>query len=203
MAGMSEIRERMDNYGVKSLFDKEAVALLSGIEVDKLSQIDSLSELRCKVNMLEATNLQKQKLEALFELSNRIVNETRKIVKIGSPEDLANLFMEDMRHLKHEEFRVVFLDTKNQIIKWKTIFVGTLASCIVHPREIFKEALLESAASIALCHNHPSGISEPSREDLELTRRLAEVGKLMGISVIDSIVIGNNKFTSLKERGDL
>src|SRR5690625_6845157 len=120
-----------------------------------------------------------------------------------SPEDGANYVMEDMRTLKQEHFVVLFLPTKNQVIHRKTIFIGSLNSSIVHPREVFREAVRRSAASIICIHNHPSGDPTPSQEDIHVTRRLVESGKIVGIEVLDHLIIGNRKFVSLKEKGYL
>ncbi|RHW35943.1 DNA repair protein RadC [Neobacillus notoginsengisoli] len=121
---------------------------------------------------------------------------------IRSPEDAARLFS-DMSILDQEQFEVVFLNTKNVVIGRKTIFKGTLNASIVHPRDVFREALKLSAASIIVAHQHPSGDPTPSREDIEISKRLAEVGKLMGIDLLDHIIIGSGRFRSIKELGHL
>src|SRR5699024_6099189 len=100
---------------------------------------------------------------------------------IRSPEDGADNVMEEMRRLKQEHLVELFLNTKNKVIHRKTIFVGSLNASIVHPREIFREAVKRSAASIVCAHNHPSGDPSPSQEDIHVTRRLVEAGKIMGI----------------------
>ncbi|WP_282142559.1 RadC family protein [Cytobacillus oceanisediminis] len=122
---------------------------------------------------------------------------------IRSPEDGANYVMHDMRFLSQEHFVCLYLNTKNQVLHKQTIFIGSLNASIVHPREVFKEAFRRSAASIICIHNHPSGDPTPSREDIEVTKRLAESGKIIGIEVLDHLIIGENKFVSLKEKGYL
>lgn len=122
---------------------------------------------------------------------------------IRSPEDGADYIMEDMRLLKQEHFVALFLNTKNQVIHRQTIFIGSLNASIVHPREIFREAIKRSAASIIVAHNHPSGDPTPSQEDIQVTKRLADTGKLIGIEVLDHLIIGDGKFVSLKEKGYL
>jgi DNA repair protein RadC len=109
--------------------------------------------------------------------------------------------MEDMRFLTQEHFVSVYLNTKNQVIHKKTVFIGSLNASIVHPREVYKEALKRSAASIICIHNHPSGDPTPSREDIEVTKRLAECGKIIGIELLDHLIIGEQKYVSLKEKG--
>src|SRR5690625_1056018 len=120
---------------------------------------------------------------------------------IRSPEDGANYVMENMRNLKQEHFVVLFLNTKNKVIHQKTIFIGSLNSSVVHPREVFREAVRRSSASIICVHNHPSGDPTPSKEDILVTKRLVESGKMMGIDVLDHLIIGNRRFVSLKEKG--
>jgi DNA repair protein RadC len=108
-----------------------------------------------------------------------------------------------MRFLSQEHFVCLYLNTKNQVLHKQTIFIGSLNASIVHPREVFREALKRSAASIICLHNHPSGDPAPSREDIEVTKRLVECGKMIGIDVLDHLIIGENKFVSLKEKGYL
>ena len=108
-----------------------------------------------------------------------------------------------MRHLNQEHFVALFLNTKNQIIHQQTIFIGSLNASIVHPREVFREAVKRSAASIIVAHNHPSGDPTPSQEDIQVTKRLNESGKMIGIDLLDHIIIGDRKFISLKEKGYL
>ena len=122
---------------------------------------------------------------------------------IRSPEDGADYVMEEMRSLNQEHFVVLFLNTKNQIIHRQTIFIGSLNASIVHPREVYREAVKRSAASIIVAHNHPSGDPTPSQEDIHVTRRLVESGKMIGIELLDHLVIGDRKFVSLKEKGYL
>lgn len=120
---------------------------------------------------------------------------------IQSPEDAANILMEELRGLDREHFGVLLLNTKNVVLTYETITIGTLNSSPVHPRELFKSAIRRSAASVILVHNHPSGDPTPSREDINLTKRMAEAGKIIGIEVLDHIIIGDNKFISLKSQG--
>ncbi|TMN23737.1 DNA repair protein RadC [Lentibacillus cibarius] len=120
---------------------------------------------------------------------------------IRSPENAADFLMEEMRQLKQEHFVGLFLNTKNELIRKKTLFVGSLNSSIVHPRELYREAVKCSAASVIVAHNHPSGSPEPSQEDGHITRRLADSGKTIGIELLDHVVIGDRQFVSLKEKG--
>jgi len=103
--------------------------------------------------------------------------------------------------LKKEHLTALYLDTKNNIIKEEVISIGSLNANIVHPREVFKSALMESSASVILTHNHPSGDPAPSREDIAVTEKLVEGGKILGISVLDHVIIGDGRYISLKEEG--
>lgn len=122
-------------------------------------------------------------------------------VVIRSPDDAAQLLMPKFRDQDQEHFHVLFLNTKNEVIGEKTIFIGSLNSAVVHPREVFKEAIKRSSASIIVCHNHPSGNPRESKEDVEVTRRLKKSGEIVGVDLLDHIIIGNNSYVSLKEKG--
>jgi len=141
-------------------------------------------------------------LVAAFEIGKRFATDVgQPATAIHGPGDVAQLFMEEMRHLDREHFRAALLNTKNQILKVVTVSIGSLNASIVHPREILKPAIMASAASIILVHNHPTGDPTPSREDVEFTRRFAKCGELLGIQLLDHIVIGAGRFNSLKEAG--
>jgi len=141
-------------------------------------------------------------LTAAFELGKRFARESRSAgTSVRAPQDIARMFMDEMKHYDREHFKAAFLNTKNQIIKVVTVSIGSLNASIVHPREILKPAIAASAASIVLVHNHPTGDPTPSREDVEFTRRFAKCGELMGIELLDHIVIGADRFLSLKEAG--
>ncbi|HWI47283.1 MAG TPA: DNA repair protein RadC, partial [Rummeliibacillus sp.] len=120
---------------------------------------------------------------------------------IRSPQDAATFLMPDMSSLLQENFVTLFLNVKNQIIHQQTIFIGSLNASIVHPREIFREAVKRSAASIICAHNHPSGNPSPSPEDIDVTKRLQEAGLIIGIELLDHVIIGDHQFISLKEKG--
>lgn len=120
---------------------------------------------------------------------------------IRSPQDVSNLLMAELRDLKKEHLKSLLLDTKNRVMKIMTVSVGILDSSLVHPREVFKDAIIASAAAIIVAHNHPSGDPTPSAEDRRITQRLHECGTLLGIELLDHVIIGDNRFVSLKERG--
>lgn len=137
-------------------------------------------------------------------VSLKLIKESSLLYKersVRSPEDgyrLMKLFLKDK---DREHFIVASLDTKNQPVSINVCHIGSLNASIVHPREVMKSAILSNAASIIVGHNHPSGLPEPSKEDIEVTRRLAEAGKIIGIDVLDHIIVGDESFISLKEKG--
>ncbi len=123
--------------------------------------------------------------------------------KIKSPNDIFNIAQNVIRANEYaeENLWLITLNTKNNITGIFTVSTGSLSASIVHPREVFKRAVLQNAASIIICHNHPSGDPAPSQEDISITKRIYEAGKILGIELLDHVIIGDNKFTSLKERG--
>ena len=137
---------------------------------------------------------------AMCELYKRFKVSELTQVKISKPSDVAKLVLDELRMLRQEVLILINLDTKNKVISKKEIFKGGLNSSLVHPREIFREAVKDSAASIIICHNHPSGDPTPSRDDINITTRLKECGKMMGIELLDHLIIGDNRFISLKEK---
>ncbi|WP_212973169.1 DNA repair protein RadC [Bacillus sp. J14TS2] len=210
-------RERMIKAGPQSLSTQEIIAILlrTGTKSESVLQLanrlltkfDGLMWLKEAafeelVSIKGIGQAKAVQLVAAVELGRRISNLTyddRYVIK--SPEDGANYVMNDMRFLTQEHFVVLYLNTKNQVVHRQTIFIGSLNASIVHPREVFKEAFRRAAATVICFHNHPSGDPTPSREDIEVTRRLAECGKMLGIEVLDHVIIGDKKYVSMKEKG--
>lgn len=213
-------RERLQRYGAQVLSDAELLALLirtgtpaesalvlaqrilkgdggkTGLAFVADASIEELSKIK-GIGLAKSVQL-----KAAIELGRRIYSYAKKdIVAINTPYDVKNLLMEEMRFLEKEHFKVILLNIKNHVISVEDISIGSLNSSIVHPREVFKPAIKRSSASIILAHNHPSGDPTPSREDIDITRRLCEAGKILGIEVIDHVIIGNGSFVSLKEKG--
>lgn len=120
---------------------------------------------------------------------------------IRKPEDVYKLLSSELIHLQKEQFICLLLNTKNDVITKEVISIGSLNASIVHPREVFRMAIKRSCASIICAHNHPSGNPDPSKEDIEITNRLVEAGDILGISVLDHVIIGHNRFFSFKEQG--
>ncbi len=140
-------------------------------------------------------------LKAVAEISQRLPQTGVAEEVLSSPASAAEVLMPRLRYLQQEKFCVVLLNTKNMVIAVEEVTIGGLNSSLVHPREVFKRAIRRSSAAIILAHNHPSGDPSPSREDIMVTRRLIEVGDLVGIQVLDHIIIGDGRFLSLKQEG--
>jgi len=141
-------------------------------------------------------------IKAALELSKRLeadVGEKPKPV-LKSPEDVAAVMRSKLKDKKKEHFWVLCLDTRNRLINRKLVSIGSLDTSIVHPREVFKEAVSSSAASVIFVHNHPSGDPEPSKEDIELTKRLVKAGEIIGIDVLDHIIVCDKSYLSLKAK---
>lgn len=143
---------------------------------------------------------------AVVELSRRMMGARGpELPKIGSPADVHTLLAPTLQDLDREHLVALLLDTRNQVLGSPTISVGTLSSSLVHPREVFKPAIAASAANVIVAHNHPTGSTRPTTEDRQITRRLVEAGKNIGIEVLDHVIIGRegDGYLSLKERGEL
>ncbi|GKS16862.1 UPF0758 protein [Staphylococcus argenteus] len=210
-------RERLLSHGAKSLSNTELLAILINTGRKGFSSIDISNELlkaNSNLNELKKTSvndliqvkgigLQKAiTLKAAFELGERMGRRSESNrVKITQPSDVADLMMASMKDLSQEHFMILLLNSKNIVIKEACVFKGTLNTSIVHPREIFSIAIRENANAIIAVHNHPSGDVTPSQEDIMTTLRLKECGLILGIDLLDHIIIGDNRFTSLVEAG--
>ncbi len=184
--------ENVLNLAERLLVETGGIAGLAKLTVHELEQVHGLGKAKSA------------EIKAAVELGRRSVSADPLIRPVvNSPEDIVHLVMEEMRNLDREHFRVVTLTTKNHILGISSISVGSLNSSLVHPRECFKEAIRRNANAIILLHNHPSGDPTPSREDIEVTKRLVEGGHLLGIEVLDHIIIGDKRYISLKERGEI
>jgi len=209
--------EKLRQLGVQFLSDVELLALLlrtgsknrSALEIARvfLTRYGNLRELSA-LSSAEFSRLdgigpvKAASLVATFEIARRINSLPVQIkLKITDPEVVFQRYEPLLSHLKKEIFLILILNSANSLIRDVQISEGILNSSLVHPREIFKSAILESAASIVLLHNHPSGEAEPSQEDKNITKRLTEVGKLMDIPVLDHIIIGHKKYFSFREGG--
>jgi len=159
----------------------------------------SFAELEAERGMGEAKTSQ---LKAAIELGRRMLlssPEDRFLVR--SPSDVAQLLMSEMAHLQQEHFQVLYLDTRNRLLGSETVYVGSLNASHIRVAEVFRDAVKRSCAAIIVAHNHPSGDPTPSPEDVEVTRQLVAAGNLLDIEVLDHLIIGQQRFVSLRERG--
>lgn len=210
-------RERLINQGATSLSNQELIAIMlrTGTRQESvlhlanrvLHHLEGIQQLKdASIEELTSINgigqAKAVQLLAAVELGRRLSSkQTDAKYTIRSPKDAASYLMADMTSLKQEHFVVLFLNIKNQVLHRQTIFVGSLNASIVHPREIFREAVRRSAASIVCAHNHPSGNPAPSPEDIAVTKRLMEAGSIVGIELLDHLIIGDHQFISLNEKG--
>ena len=210
-------RERLLQHGPQPLSEAELLGILLGKGTRKKTAIDLARELLDQYESLHKlfsrspSELMKVKgigsakaatLSAAFELARRIQSQrddSGGVFKRSS--DVADHYLPLMRDLRKEVFKVLLLNRANRLIKDVTISEGTLEASIVHPRDVFREALLEPASGIILIHNHPSGNPSPSEEDLRITKQLVEAGRLLGIKVYDHIILAGERYQSLADEG--
>ncbi len=210
-------REKMISYGASFLSNAELLAILIGtgtknrssielanqvlsIESDGIRHLtDCTPEEICKIPGMGIAKA--CQIISAIELGKRIATNPRaKKISINNPDSIASLFMEEMRYYKKEFFKVLLLNSKGEIISIEKTSIGDLNSTIVHPREIFCTPIRRSAAAVIFVHNHPSGNPIPSQEDIDVTNRLVEAGKILGIKVLDHIVIGDGIYVSFKDK---
>lgn len=210
-------RERMLAQGAEALSNAELLAIIlrTGTVAESVvrlaerilreaGSLKGLNEMRLEqLTSLKGVGPAKAlQIQSCVELGRRLCRSApEERHSIRTPLDAAELLMEDMRYLSKEHFVCLFLNTKNHVIGRETVSVGSLSATIVHPREVYRSAIQRMSAAIICAHNHPSGDPTPSREDIDLTRRLLEAGQIVGIDLLDHLVIGDGSFVSLKEKG--
>jgi len=210
-------RERLLEYGVGALSTAELLAIIlrTGTRDENvillshriLARFGSLAGLvqASTAEMISEHGLGPAKvaqLKAALELGRRMLVESpEERSQIRSPADAANLVMTEMGLLEQEQLRVILLDTKNRVLATPTIYVGSLNTSLIRVGELFREAIRTNCASLIVLHNHPSGDPTPSPEDVAVTRQIVEAGKLLDVDVLDHLIIGRQRFVSLKERG--
>ena len=212
-------RERLIQFGPEHLSAAELIGIILRTGIANYSAVDlgkellatykdlrglaraSLAEMAAQTGIGRAKAVQ---LKAAFELGRRVLTSNPiQLPNIRKPEDAYDLLKASFQDLDREHFKVIHLNTKNQVLKVETTAIGILSSSPVHPREVFKEAVKMSSAGLILAHNHPSGDPTPSQDDLLLTKRLYEAGEILGIHIVDHLIFGDNRYLSLKERGQL
>ncbi len=211
-------REKLLKQGASSLTDAELLAIIlrtgtkgnSVIQVaqELIKEFGNLSALASESvdRLMKIAGIGRDKavsLMAAFEISRRVQSQSKwfKNKQIKSPEDIAEIFIPLLVDEMKEKFIVICLNQANKIIKYVTVSEGILNSSLVHPREVFKAAIEQHSASVILLHNHPSGNAEPSNEDISITKKLCESGKILDIPVRDHIIIAGTNFTSFAKKG--
>ena len=211
-------RERLQKLGVEALSAQEILALILGRGVSGesvmvtaqrlLSQFGNLKGIAGasveELSQVKGIGVAKaSQIKAAFELANRLEGSSEIGDKsvVRTPEEAVTVIKGRLKGKKKEHFWALFLNTRSQMIKASEISVGSLDTSVVHPREVFKEAIAASAASVIFVHNHPSGNPEASEDDRKLTKRLVEAGGIVGIEVLDHIIVGDNGYLSLKREG--
>jgi DNA repair protein RadC len=205
-------REKLIQYGPEKLSNSELLALLLRSGNKDVNAIELAGKILKKFGAKELPNLNFKDLKkilglgpakaceiiACFELGKRLLKDKKAQIFLTPKEIWEEL--KDLKNHKKEHFVIFYLDSRNQEIKRETISIGSLNANLVHPREVFEPAIRNLAAQIIVAHNHPSGDTTPSEDDLEITKRLIESGKILGIEVIDHIIVAKNDFFSFKER---
>ena len=210
-------RERLQKFGPEALSAQELLALVIGWGIPKKSVMNIAQELLAKFGNIKAISnatieelsqikgiglAKAAQLKACFELGKREELEPElKNFDIKDPESVVRAIRASIKDKAKEHFKLILLNPRNKIIGISTISIGTLNASLVHPREVFKDAIMHSAASVVLAHNHPSGDPEPSEDDLKITKKLVDSGKILGIEVLDHIIIAKNGFKSLANEG--
>lgn len=205
-------REKLEKYGPERLSDSELLAILLGTGSKGINVVELSNKILKKFsdNGLAKANIKELKntfglgsakaceISACFELGRRLL-QNKQSALILEPKDVWNE-LKDIRDHKKEHFVTFFLDARNQEIKREIISIGSLNANLVHPREVFEPAIRHLAAQIVIAHNHPSGDTEPSEEDLTITKRLVEVGKILGIDILDHVIVAKTGHFSFKEK---
>jgi DNA repair protein RadC len=211
-------REKLLNHGPETLSEAELLAILLRTGSKKANVLDMAKTLFAEhgesLGTLASRNAQELQahgiglakaisIVAAFELGRRKEAEQKdkRPAQVRSSKDIVKIYAPLMRDLQYEVFKVILLDSANHILRDREISRGILNSSLVHPREVFKYALMETAASIVVLHNHPSGNPEPSAEDRQITRQLVDAGKTMWIPVVDHIILAGNDYTSFADKG--
>ena len=212
--------EKCERFGAKNLTDAELFAVLLRTGTRGENSLDLAHKILCSEtpergllnihrwdmdSLMRVRGIGKVKaiqILCLSELAKRMARESAvQELDFSSPRTIAQYYMEDMRHRKKEALKLLLLNMKTKLIGESELSLGTINTTLVSPREVFAEALRRNAAAVILLHNHPSGDPTPSREDVLATRRVIDAGKIIGIELLDHIIIGDNCFISLRDKG--
>jgi DNA repair protein RadC len=209
-------RERLLRQGANALSDAQLLGIIlrtgtggrTAVDVgrDLLERFGGLNGIaQAGINELTTVpgigSAKAAEIKAAIELGRRHLKPTMAGISFCASKEVADFYQPRLRDARKEEFRCILLDTKNRLIREETVSTGSLTASLVHPRETFKSAVRESAAAVIFVHNHPSGDTKPSQEDILLTRRLVQAGDLLGIKVLDHVIVGDGNHFSFKDNG--
>jgi len=212
-------REKLVKEGPDILTDAELLAIILNTGIRRKNHYEDVLELSKRIlkeysprsivsqknvkklmKDLEIPEVKTCQIIACFELGDRFFGKNEEEIYIRSSKDVYNYLKDKMTGLKKEQFRGLYLNSRNKLIYDEVISLGTLTTNLVHPREVFRPAIEKSAAAIILAHNHPSGDPEPSEDDIKITQQLIEASKIINIEILDHIIVGENKYISLKNK---
>ena len=209
-------RERLLKQGPDSLSDAQLLAIILRNGADGRTAVDLGRELLDRFGGLAGIARAGEKelrdikgigpakaaeIKAAIELGRRVQRPALAGASLCASQEVADYFLPRLRDRKREEFRCVLLDAKNRVLREETVSIGSLTASLVHPRDTFKTAVRESAAAVIFVHNHPSGDTRPSQEDILLTKRLVQAGDLLGIRVLDHVIVGDQGHFSFRDQG--
>lgn len=210
------VQKCIDGESVRDLSDTELLAVIVGTGTRDIDVLELSAKMIKNMGGLSAVSkaglreiaaekglgLKKAvKIQAAFEIGRRVITDITGLKHISSPDAVWNLLLPEIACLQKEEFRVLVVNNKNMLLKKIIVSVGTITEAIVHPREVFRDAIKEAGSGIIVTHNHPSGNAAPSKQDIETTKRLVEAGRIVGIPLLDHIILTNSSYYSMKENG--
>lgn len=189
------------NMNMKAKKDYELLSIVLGLKISTDLKLNSLADILQSPRAIYGIGQKKQeKIYALKEILERLLKaDKNERITINKPNDIAKILIPRYRYATQENFIIVLLNTKNEVISINDISTGSLNASIAEPREVFREVLKYPTSAVILAHNHPSGNPNPSVEDIKITKKLINAGKILGIDVLDHIIIGDNEFRSLKQ----
>lgn len=206
--------EKLERYGAKYLSDSEILAIIIHKGTKNINAIDISNNILKKYDLEKLSKLSLKELQSIAGIGKVKAIQILAVIELAKRLDACDfrkdnlsiryasqvyIYMKHLVELQQEHFIVLLLNAKNKIIKEDTVFIGTLDYTLVHPREIFRNAIKECASAIILVHNHPSGDSTPSKEDIQITKKISDVGEIIQIPVLDHVIIGNKNYWSSKE----
>ena len=210
-------RERLVKYGAEALSNAELLAIILRVGTQQYSAIGMAEHLLSRFEGLKGIasagiedlseikglgTAKATQIKAMVELGKRLASSTGPSrPTIRSPQDAADILMPELRDQPQERFKAIFLNNKTEVLKVRTITIGSMDCSMITPRELFREGLSGNCASVIIAHNHPSGDPMPSKEDIDVSKRLVQAGQMIGIEVLDHVIIGDGRWISLKERG--